>query len=132
MLTMTPIVRSGVSLATKARKRVAAKAFRKEREAWGDVKGTKPARDPAYRKWIATLPCLICQTTKGVECAHFGERGLRQKASDFETGPLCAWDHRVGPLSHHKLGKLFWKHCRLDWRVIVKALREKYLEEHGL
>jgi len=64
----------------------------------------KPVRNPGYRQWIRSLPCCVCRTTRAVEVAHTGPRGLSQKSSDFAAIPLCARHHRIGKDSYHKLG----------------------------
>jgi hypothetical protein len=72
-------------------------------------KYARRARDRAYLVWIRSLPCLICGRRPS-EAAHLAARAFGQKCSDRETGPLCAWDHRLGPHSHHALGRKFWQH----------------------
>jgi hypothetical protein len=64
----------------------------------------KPVRQPAYLKWIRTLPCTVCHATRAVEAAHTGPHGLSQKSSDRSSIPLCARHHRTGNDSYHKLG----------------------------
>ena len=80
-------------------------------------------RDHAYLSWIRTLPCLLCGR-RPAEAAHFGARAFGQKCSDRETGPLCAWDHRLGPHSQHALGKRFWQHHGLDRDTLFRELNE--------
>jgi len=46
----------------------------------------------------------VCRTTRAVEAAHTGPRGLSQKSSDLCAIPLCARHHRTGKDSYHKLG----------------------------
>jgi hypothetical protein len=82
-------------------------------------------RDRAYLSWIGNLPCLLCGGGPA-EAAHVGARGLGQKCSDQETAPLCAWDHRMGPHSHHSLGKRFWQHHGLDRVKLIRELNETY------
>lgn len=69
------------------------------------LKGAKPVRGTAegrrHMARVAQLPCVICGA-RPVEVHHvisgrFGQR----KASDLETIPLCAWDHRIGPFAIH-------------------------------
>ena len=82
-------------------------------------------RDLVYLAWIRSLPCLICGS-RPAEAAHVGTRAFGQKCSDRETFPLCAWDHRVGPHSHHALGRQFWPHYRLDRAALIRGLNERY------
>ena len=64
----------------------------------------KPIRNPGYLKWIRSLPCSVCRTTRAVEAAHTGPHGIGQKSSDLSAIPLCARHHRTGDDSYHKLG----------------------------
>ncbi len=84
-------------------------------------------RHRAYLAWIRSLPCLLCGGGPA-EAAHLGTRAFGQKCSDRETGPLCAWDHRVGPHSHHALGRRFWEHHGLDRDTLIRTLNERYDE----
>lgn len=89
--------------------------------------------DIPYRKFIRSLGCVICRDSVPVnvqssvtECAHIGERGLGQKCSDRETAPFCAWHHRIGPESHHRLGKGFWTHHNIDKDNLIASLQALY------
>ena len=64
----------------------------------------QPARNPGYLQWIRSLPCCVCRTTRAVEAAHTGPRGLSQMSSDLSAIPLCRRHHRTGNDSYHKLG----------------------------
>ena len=64
----------------------------------------KPARNPQYLRWIRTLPCAVCGTTRFVEAAHTGPRGLSQKSPDTSAIPLCARHHRTDYDAYHGLG----------------------------
>ena len=92
---------------------------------------SKGLKDKAYLAFIGSLACLCCkrwdtpQVTR-TEVAHVGERGLSQKCSDRETIPLCGCHHRTGNTSHHRLGKLFWEHHKLDRDSIIAALNQEY------
>ena len=86
----------------------------------------KPIRNLGYLKWIRTLPCAVCRTTRGVEAAHTGPHGLGQKSSDLSAIPLCARHHRTGPDSYHKLGpRKFAEVHRLNLPAIVARLSAK-------
>jgi hypothetical protein len=86
----------------------------------------KPVRNPAYLKWIRTLPCAVCRATRGVEAAHTGPHGLGQKSSDLSAIPLCARHHRTAPDSYHKLGpRRFSEVHRLNVPAIVGRLSAK-------
>ena len=88
-------------------------------------KYARRVRDHAYLAWIRSLPCLICGSGPA-EAAHLAARAFGQKCSDRETGPLCAWDHRLGPHSHHVLGRMFWKHHGIDRTRLIRELNESY------
>jgi hypothetical protein len=47
----------------------------------------KPVRNPGYLRWIRTLPCSVCRTTRAVEAAHTSPHGLGQKSSDLSVIP---------------------------------------------
>lgn len=61
---------------------------------------SKPVRAPAYLRWVATLPCIVCGIEGYSQAAHpnFG-RGLGQKASDLDVFALCCV--RSGHMGHH-------------------------------
>ncbi len=98
-------------------------------------------RDKAYLDWIRSLYCAVCMlpwkiSGSGVaysnvqqyptEAAHVGDRGLSQKCSDRETIPLCALHHRLGPQSHHRAGKKFWRIWNLDRDKLIREYRERF------
>ena len=88
----------------------------------------KPIRNPGYLRWIRTLPCSVCRTTRAVEAAHTGPHGLSQKSADLSAIPLCARHHRTGDDSYHKLGpRKFAEVHHLNIRVIVARLSAKPL-----
>jgi len=93
------------------------------------ISGRQPLQDEEYKAWIRTLPCCVPACAGAwTECAHVGDRGLRQKCSDHETLPLCAWHHRIGPLSQHRTGKMFWEIHKLDREALIAAYQLAYKE----
>ena len=64
-----------------------------------------------------------------MEAAHFGPRGLGQKADDRRTLPLCPKHHRTGNDSYHKMGpaKFAQHHC-LDVNALISILN-KFFDE---
>lgn len=87
---------------------------------------TKPVRNPAYLRWIRSLPCSVCRSRWHIEAAHTGPHGLGQKSSDLSAIPLCARHHRTGNDSYHKLGpSKFAEVHRLSIREIVARLSSK-------
>ena len=122
-------------------RRKAAIAAKAERRQWADAKGTRPARDPAYRTWIAHQRCIrpycLCKTDDGmvpelrrVECAHTGPHGIAQKASDYDCIPLCRWAHQEAKDAQGKSRAWFEEHG-LDRDSIIADLRRRYAEEQG-
>jgi hypothetical protein len=88
----------------------------------------KPVRNPAYLRWIRSLPCLVCRTTRDVEAAHTGPHGLSQKSSDLFAIPLCGRHHRTGDDSYHRLGpRKFAEMHGLNIRATVARLSGKTL-----
>jgi hypothetical protein len=86
----------------------------------------KPVRNPRYLRWIRTLPCSVCRTTRAIEAAHTGPHGLSQKSSDLSAIPLCEKHHRTGCDSYHKLGpRKFAEVHRLNIPAIVGRLIAK-------
>jgi hypothetical protein len=88
----------------------------------------KPCRNAGYLRWIRTLPCSVCRTTRAIEAAHTGPHGLSQKSSDLSAIPLCVKHHRTGDDSYHKLGpRKFAEVHQLNIRAIVDRLSAKLL-----
>lgn len=125
------------------RRRDNGKSFRKLRSLWARIKNRKPARDEDYLQWLRMQPCAVPDCTSArrkwsswqdcmsdvVEAAHVGAiRGLRQKCSDREAIPICAYHHRTGPHSHHVLGKEFWLFWQLDREKTIAKYNALYEE----
>ena len=55
--------------------------------------GTKPVRDPEYRRFIKQFPCVVCMKTWWVDPCHTGPHGTSQKACDLTCIPLCRLHH---------------------------------------
>jgi hypothetical protein len=86
----------------------------------------KPTRNPEYLRWIRSLPCTVCRTSRLVEAAHTGPHGISQKSSDLSAIPLCARHHRTGDDSYHRLGpRRFAEMHGLNLRGIVARLSAK-------
>jgi len=100
-----------------------------------------------FWEWVRAQPCVICgRLADGLlnlgivpeyaqlsltEVAHVGARGLGQKSDPREVLPLCGvLHHRLGPYSHHRLGKRFWEFHGLNKETIVREYQERYLMEH--
>lgn len=54
-----------------------------------------PPRDPEYRSWVASLPCVVPYCGfQPCHAAHTGhDGGMRQKSSDYSCVPLCPFHH---------------------------------------
>src|SRR5438552_5229544 len=85
----------------------------------------KPARDPHYRTWIRTLPCIVPGCRRRSHCAHTGGRGLSTKASDHDCVPICDWHHKVAPHCYHAGRRAFEQHYRISIREILEWLHRK-------
>jgi hypothetical protein len=78
------------------------------------------ATDPAYRAFIATIPCLICGRAAVVH--HQNERyhgSKSMKASDYRSLPLCPDHHNGGgtelqPGSYHSDNWAFYEKYGID------------------
>lgn len=84
--------------------------------------------DPAFKGWVARLPCLACMALgrehklrkrRGVQVAHvrmgdleagWRETGMAEKPSDYRVVPLCVDHHTNGPEAQHNVGEEpFWE-----------------------
>ena len=93
-------------------------------------KTEKPVRDPKYLALVRRLPCIVCFSHRGVEAAHFGPRGIGQRASDLDALPLCYRCHRTGTMSYHNLGahEFIFVH-RLDVKAHQERIQKFYREK---
>lgn len=84
----------------------------------------RPYDDPAYLRWIRTLPCSVehCRARRS-EAHHAGTRGLGQTAPDRTAIPLCPEHHFA---YHRVFGKRFWPHFRIDRDALIMKLNEQY------
>ena len=64
----------------------------------------RPVEDSAFLSFVRKFPCCCCYSTRRVEAAHIGPRGLKQKTSSFTTLPLCFQCHQDGANALHKIG----------------------------
>ena len=51
-----------------------------------------PWRSEAYRRWIASQPCMICGNPE-TQAAHTERGGMSMKGSDASCVPLCVRHH---------------------------------------
>lgn len=76
----------------------------------------KPARDEAYLKRVRRLPCAVCPRIALVAHHSTVGRGMGQKASDYDTMPLCHEHHD----DFHRATGLFagWdRQRRREWQI---------------
>lgn len=64
---------------------------------------------------------------RDIEAAHVGARGYGARCHDREAIALCGIrHHREGPESHHRLGRKFWAHHRLDKSETIRHLNDEF------
>lgn len=75
------------------------------------VAKSHPVRSEAYRRAVASLPCICCGVPGISQCAHANTgKGAGIKASDLDSFPLCACQPgRRGCHSKFDQGALFLK-----------------------
>ena len=78
------------------------------------VEKEPPLRSEAYRRAVASLPCIHCGIEGYSQCAHANTgKGTGTKSSDTESFPLCACQPgRRGCHSLFDQGALFSKEAR--------------------
>lgn len=90
----------------------------------------EPVRNEAYRRWVATLPCIRCGVIGYSQAAHPNQgRGLGQKADDTDCFPLCCT--RPGILGcHAEFDQLRYitlserRALELEYIAVTKAMHE--------
>lgn len=81
----------------------------------------KTFRSEKYKRYIRSLPCLICGGKS--EAAHTGGGGMGLKGPDDGCIPLCHGHH----MESHRIGeKTFARKYRLDYGRITTKLKEQY------
>lgn len=86
----------------------------------------------AYMRAVKGLPCCICGAAPPSEAHHvICGRYSTRKASDFDTIPLCAWCHRIGPESVHNAKASFEARHGPD-HAFVPLTRAKLGEPHEI
>lgn len=98
------------------------------------IEKAKPWRSEAYRRAVASLPCVICGVHGYSQAAHGSEgKGMGIKACDTTLFPACA--SRPGVLGcHHKLdqGALFTKAVRRELEPVWAADTQRRIHAMGL
>jgi len=84
----------------------------------------RPVRDPIYRNFLRTFPCVGCATTRRVrEVIHCGPHGLSQKASDWDALPGCRQCHQ----ELHQIGpRKFQNRHHLDFAELAAMFQALY------
>ena len=80
----------------------------------------KPARDPAYLRFVRSFPCSVCKRGRS-EAAHTGPHGIGQKASDYSTIPLC---HKHHTLLHACGPRIFESQYCISIGEVIEHLQE--------
>jgi hypothetical protein len=70
----------------KARPTAVASVVREPMQA---IQKDQPLRSQAYRRWVASLPCIACGIVGYSQCAHANGGGMGTKDSDLRTFALC-------------------------------------------
>jgi len=84
--------------------------------------GTKPARDPEYRRFIKRLPCVACLRTWWVDPCHTGPHGVGQKACDYTCIPLCRQHHDEFDAAPVKFAERY----KLDIPALIEMFKSFY------
>lgn len=84
----------------------------------------EPAGVVARRRWIASLPCLVCGRRPS-EPHHVKARGMGGKRPEwFEVAnlvPLCSSHHRLGPDAVERIGRARFEDAH-DLDLTLEAL----------
>ena len=103
------------------------------------VAKTAPVRSEAYRRAVASLPCINCGVPGYSQCAHSNSgKGAGIKASDLDSFPLCtvhaSADGRLVQGCHENFdrGALFTKAVRRELEPVWAADTRRKLLALGL
>ena len=89
--------------------------------------GSKPIRDPDYRRFVKRLPCMACWKTWNVDPCHTGPHGIGQKSCDLTCIPLCRRHHDEFDANPLKFAARY----KLDIPALVRKLNEFYVTKLG-
>lgn len=103
------------------------------------VEKSAPVRSEAYRRLVASLPCINCGVPGHSQCAHSNSgKGAGIKASDLDSFPLCtvhaSADGRLVQGCHENFdrGALFTKAVRRELEPVWAADTRRKLLALGL
>ena len=98
-----------------------------------------PVRNEAYRRAVASLPCINCGVPGHSQCAHSNSgKGAGIKASDLDSFPLCTVhpgaDGRLLQGCHKNFdqGDLFPKAVRRELEPVWAADTQRKIQAMGL
>ncbi len=92
----------------------------------------KPVKDRYYLNFIRRFPCVACGSSRRIEAAHIGPRGLRQKTDDFRALPLCLVCHQTGPDALHVIGpERFQLVHGLEFAALIGMFNGFYFKKTG-
>lgn len=77
-----------------------------------------------YRRWIASLPCLITGA-RDVQCAHIrmgAQAGLGRKPPDWRTVPLSCAEHA----RQHEIGELKYWYAYAGYETAAVLARQLF------
>ena len=89
--------------------------------------GAAPVPDEKYRRWIRSFPCLVCGRRFGIEAAHTGPHGLKQKSPDTSCLPFCKAHHA----ELHRGIRAFAERHRLELPCLVEQFNELWNERRA-
>ena len=99
----------------------------------------RPVRSEAYRRAVASLPCINCWVPGHSQCAHGNSgKGAGIKASDLDSFPLCtvhaSADGRLVQGCHETFdqGALFTKAARRELEPVWAADTRRRVKAMGL
>ena len=103
------------------------------------VEKSAPVRSEAYRRAVASLPCINCGVPGYSQCAHSNSgKGAGIKASDLDSFPLCtvhaSADGRLVQGCHENFdqGALFTKAARRELEPVWAADTRRRVKAMGL
>ena len=103
------------------------------------VEKSAPVRSEAYRRAVASLPCINCGVPGHSQCAHGNSgKGAGIKASDLDSFPLCtvhaSADGRLVQGCHENFdqGALFTKAARRELEPVWAADTRRRVKAMGL
>jgi len=92
----------------------------------------RPVKDSGYLAFVRRFPCVCCGSSRRIEAAHIGPRGLKQKTSDFTALPICFACHQDGPGALHKIGpEAFQRLQVLDFAALQAMFNGFYFLKSG-